>query len=122
MLSYSVNVFFRCPGLLAAHDKGEAERYLFVGTEGTWGNVTVVDGKSEWRLTVIGSNARLDMGAFDARAAVHRAMGRDDVPFELIAVRAVAPQPRPSPRTIARAASSSPAMPRMSCRRPAGSA
>ncbi len=87
VLSYSVNVFFRCPGLLAAHDKGEAERYLFVGTEGTWGNATVVDGKSEWRLTVIGSNARLDMGAFDARAAVHRAMGREDVPFELIAVR-----------------------------------
>ena len=87
VLSYSVNVFFRCPGFLAAHDKGEAERYLFVGTEGTWGNATVVDGKEEWRLTVIGSSTRVDMDAFDARAAVHRAMGRDDVPFELIAVR-----------------------------------
>ncbi len=87
VLSYSVNVFFRCPGFLAAHDKGEAERYLFVGTHGTWGNITVVNGKEEWRLTVIGSNARVDMDAFDARAAVRRAMGRDDVPFELIAVR-----------------------------------
>ena len=27
------------------------------------------------------------MDAFDARAAVRRAIGRDDVPFELIAVR-----------------------------------
>jgi 2-polyprenyl-6-methoxyphenol hydroxylase-like FAD-dependent oxidoreductase len=87
VLSYSVNVFFRCRDFLRGHDKGEAERYLFVGSEGTWGNATVVDGKEEWRLTVIGSNARVDMGAFDARAAVHRAMGRDDVPFELIAVR-----------------------------------
>jgi 2-polyprenyl-6-methoxyphenol hydroxylase-like FAD-dependent oxidoreductase len=87
VLSYSVNVFFRCPGFLAAHDKGEAERYLFVGTQGTWANATVVDGKEEWRLTVIGSNARVDMDAFDAGAAIRRAMGRDEVPFELIAVR-----------------------------------
>jgi 2-polyprenyl-6-methoxyphenol hydroxylase-like FAD-dependent oxidoreductase len=87
VLSYSVNVFFRAPGLLAAHDKGEAERYLFVGREGTWGNITVVDGHAEWRLTVIGSSARVDMDAFDAPAAVRRAIGRDDVPFELIAVK-----------------------------------
>ncbi len=87
VLSYSVNVFFRCPGFLAAHDKGEAERYLFVGPQGTWGNATVVDGKEEWRLTVLGSTARIDMDSFDARAAVRRALGRDDVPFDLIAVR-----------------------------------
>ena len=87
VMSYSVNIFFRCPGFLAAHDKGEAERYLFVGTRGTWGNITVVDGNEEWRLTVIGTDARVDMSAFDARAEVMRAMGRSDVPFELIAVR-----------------------------------
>ena len=86
-LGYSVNIFFRCPGLLTAHDKGQAERYLFVGPTGTWGNITVVDGHSTWRLTVIGGKDRFDLDAFDAPAQVRRALGRDDVPFELIAVK-----------------------------------
>lgn len=87
VLGYSINIFFRSPELLRAHDKGEAERYLFIGTEGTWGNITVVDGKESWRLTVIGSSDKMDLSQFDARAQVRRAIGRDDIPFELIAVK-----------------------------------
>ena len=44
LLSYSINVLIRAPGLVARHRMGEAERYLFVGPSGTWGNLTVVDG------------------------------------------------------------------------------
>ncbi|MFI5011671.1 MAG: FAD-dependent monooxygenase [Hyphomicrobiales bacterium] len=86
-LGYSINIFFRSPRLLSSHDKGEAERYLFVGPEGTWGNITVVDGKETWRLTVLGSPEKMDLTAFDARAEVRRAIGRDDVAFDLIAVK-----------------------------------
>ena len=86
-LSYSINIFFRAPDLVRHHDKGEAERYLLIGPSGTWGNVTVVDGEDEWRLTVIGSDARVDMAAFDARGWLARALGRDDVPVEIIAVK-----------------------------------
>jgi len=86
-LGYSINIFFRCPGLLGAHDKGQAERYLFVGRTGTWGNITVVDGHSTWRLTVIGGAGKFDLAAFDPAEHVRRALGRDDVPFELIAVK-----------------------------------
>jgi 2-polyprenyl-6-methoxyphenol hydroxylase-like FAD-dependent oxidoreductase len=87
VLGYSINIFFRSPDLLRSHDKGEAERYLFISTEGTWGNITVVDGKESWRLTVIGSSDKMDLSQFDAEARVRRAIGRDDVRFELIAVK-----------------------------------
>jgi 2-polyprenyl-6-methoxyphenol hydroxylase-like FAD-dependent oxidoreductase len=86
VLGYSVNIFFRAPGLLRAHDKGQAERYLFIGPEGTWGNITVVDGSDRWRLTVIGGGEKFDLAAFDPAAKVRRAIGRDDVKFDLIAV------------------------------------
>ena len=86
-LGYSINIFFRCPDLLRGHDKGQAERYLFVGPTGTWGNITVVDGHATWRLTVIGGAEKFDLDTFDPVAHVRRAIGRDDVAFELIAVK-----------------------------------
>jgi 2-polyprenyl-6-methoxyphenol hydroxylase-like FAD-dependent oxidoreductase len=87
LLGYSVNIFFRCPDLLRVTKMGEAERYLFVGPEGTWGNITVVDGRNNWRLTVLGSKEKIDLDKFDPRAMVCRALGREDVHFDLIAVK-----------------------------------
>jgi 2-polyprenyl-6-methoxyphenol hydroxylase-like FAD-dependent oxidoreductase len=83
LLSYSVNILMRVPGLVHYHSKGEAERYLFVGPEGTWGNLTVVDGNEIWRLTVLGSEQKMRLDTFDAKAHVRRAFGRDDIPFEI---------------------------------------
>jgi 2-polyprenyl-6-methoxyphenol hydroxylase-like FAD-dependent oxidoreductase len=83
LLSYSVNILVRVPGLVHYHSKGEAERYLFVGPEGTWGNLTVVDGNEIWRLTVLGSEQKMSLDTFDAKAHVRRAFGRDDIPFEI---------------------------------------
>ncbi len=82
-LSYSVNVLIRAPGLVEKHKMGPAERYLFVGPEGTWGNLTVVDGSEIWRLTVLGSEEKMDLKTFDPAAWVRRAIGRDDVAFEI---------------------------------------
>ena len=86
LLSYSVNVLVRAPGLLRQHRMGPAERYLFVGPEGTWGNLTVVDGDAIWRLTVLGSEDKLDLERFDARHWVRRAFGSDDINFEVLSV------------------------------------
>lgn len=83
LLSYSVNVLIRVPGLLNKHKMGPAERYLFVGPEGTWGNLTVVDGNEIWRLTVLGSEEKMNLATFDPAAWVRRAIGRDDVEFEI---------------------------------------
>jgi 2-polyprenyl-6-methoxyphenol hydroxylase-like FAD-dependent oxidoreductase len=86
-LSYSINIFVRCPGLLEQHDKGPAERYIFVGKTGTWANWTVVDGYDRWRITVIGNEEMMDLSKFDAHGAVRACLGSDDIPFEIISVK-----------------------------------
>lgn len=83
LLSYSINILIRAPGLLSSHRMGPAERYLFVGPEGTWGNLTVVDAEEIWRLTVLGSEDKMRLDSFDPAAWVRRAIGRDDVEFEV---------------------------------------
>ncbi len=90
-LGYSVNILFRAPQLTRRHRMGEAERYLFVGPEGTWGNVTVIDGDALWRLTVLGAEQKLDLASFDARAWVRRALGTEvagcaAIDFEVLSV------------------------------------
>lgn len=86
LLGYSVNILMRIPRLTDYHTMGEGERYLFVGPEGTWGNLTVVDGDEIWRLTVLGSEQKMDLANFDALSYVHRALGRTDVPVEILSV------------------------------------
>jgi 2-polyprenyl-6-methoxyphenol hydroxylase-like FAD-dependent oxidoreductase len=85
-LSHSISIYIRSPRLLKRHDKGPAERYLMIGSEGIWGNLTVIDGDALWRLTVLGSATRPEAGAFDADYWVRRCLGSDDIPFQIDAV------------------------------------
>jgi 2-polyprenyl-6-methoxyphenol hydroxylase-like FAD-dependent oxidoreductase len=85
-LSYSVGIMVQIKDLLKQIDKDQAERYIFVGPEGTWGNWTVVDGKDLWRFTILGSPEKLDIRRLDVAAWVRRALGRDDIPFEIQSV------------------------------------
>ena len=85
-LSYSINLLLRIPDFASQHDKGLAERYLFAGRQGVWANLTVVDGGETWRLTVLGSDAKMDLANFDADAAVRAAIGQDDARFEVTSV------------------------------------
>lgn len=86
MLSYSVNVLFKCHNLTRQHKMGEAERYIFTDASGTWGNMTVIDGKEIWRLTVLGSVEKIDLDTFDAAAWVRKALGDDQISFDVISV------------------------------------
>ena len=90
LLSYSVNILLRAPGLLKHHPMGQAERYMFVGPNGMWGNLTVVDGKEIWRLTVLGSEEKMNLESFNAREWVLRALGTEKdperIPFEITSV------------------------------------
>ncbi|MFW7344530.1 MAG: FAD-dependent monooxygenase [Pigmentiphaga sp.] len=85
-LNYSMSVLFSCPGLLEQCGKQAAERFLLIGPEGTWGNVTVIDGRDVWRLTVYGTASKFDMDAFDARAWVLRALGTDRIAFDVVSI------------------------------------
>ena len=54
VLTYTTNVIFRCPHLLALHDKGKAYRHIFIGPEGTWATIVAINGRDEWRFSLIG--------------------------------------------------------------------
>ena len=62
--------------LPSQHDKGKAFRYVFVGPEGTWSFLSIVDGKDLWRLQLVD----IDEGRLqntDIPALVRRCMGGD---------------------------------------------
>jgi len=84
-LSYSLGITVRIPDFMAHSHYGAAERFIFLGPEGTWGNLTTVDGGDLWRLTVIGSEEKLDLRKLDVAAWMRRALGRD-APFETMAL------------------------------------
>ena len=86
VLSYSVGIYLRAPGLLNKHDKGPAERYIFLGPDGAWGHLTVVDGSELWRMTVIGSEDKIEAADFDAEGWVRRGFGSRDIDFTIESV------------------------------------
>lgn len=86
VLSYSVGIYFTAPRLIEFHKMGMGTRYWLIGEEGTWGNLTVVDGKDHWRLTITGSQEKVEAKNFDAAYWLRRCLGRDDIPHRIDAV------------------------------------
>ena len=75
-IDWSMTIYLRIPDLHAQHEKGKAFRYVFVGPEGTWSFLSIVDGKDLWRLQLVD----LDEGRLqnaDILALMRRCMGRD---------------------------------------------
>jgi 2-polyprenyl-6-methoxyphenol hydroxylase-like FAD-dependent oxidoreductase len=85
VLTYTTNVIFRCPHLLALHDKGKAYRHIFIGPEGTWSTIVAINGRDEWRFSIIGGAEQRDYSTEDIKAAIRRAVGRD-FDFEILSV------------------------------------
>lgn len=85
-LSNSVGIYFTAPNLHAYHKMGKGTRYWMIGEEGTWGNLTVVDGSDVWRLTISGSHLPVDMDDFDADALLRRCLGDDSIKYTITAV------------------------------------
>ncbi len=82
-LGYTLSVIVRIEDLARYHPLGEAERFLFISPEGTWGNFTTIDGRSLYRFSVVGLDEKIDPADLDIAGMVRRALGRDDVDFEL---------------------------------------
>ena len=85
VLTYTTNVIFRCPDLLALHDKGKAYRHIFIGPEGTWSTIVAINGRDQWRFSIIGSTAQREYTTEQIKAAIRRAVGRD-FEFEILSV------------------------------------
>jgi 2-polyprenyl-6-methoxyphenol hydroxylase-like FAD-dependent oxidoreductase len=85
VLTYTTNVIFRCPHLLSLHDKGKAYRHIFIGPEGTWSTIVAINGRDQWRFSLIGSETPRDYSNDEIAAAIRRAVGRD-FEFEILTV------------------------------------
>jgi 2-polyprenyl-6-methoxyphenol hydroxylase-like FAD-dependent oxidoreductase len=77
VLTYTTNVIFRCAHLLSLHDKGKAYRHIFIGPEGTWATIVAINGRDEWRFSIIGGAELREHTTDDIKAAIRRAVGRD---------------------------------------------
>ena len=85
VLTYTTNVIFRCPHLLSLHDKGKAYRHIFIGPEGTWATIVAINGRDEWRFSIIGSSQQREYTTDEIKAAIRRAVGCD-FEFEILSV------------------------------------
>jgi hypothetical protein len=67
---------------------GRCERWMFLAPDGTWGNITTVDGRGLYRFTIIGSPERIAPDKLDVGALLRRAIGDDtvDVPWQVVNV------------------------------------
>jgi 2-polyprenyl-6-methoxyphenol hydroxylase-like FAD-dependent oxidoreductase len=80
LLTHTTNVIFRADNLDALHHTRPGYRYIFVGPEGTWATLVAINGRDQWRMSIIGSQEPRTYTEDELKAFAHRAMGR---PFEL---------------------------------------
>lgn len=79
VLTYTTNIIFRCEGLEQLHDKKPGYRFIFIGPEGTWATLVAINGRDEWRFSLVGDAEKRTITEAEARAAIVRAVGK---PFE----------------------------------------
>jgi 2-polyprenyl-6-methoxyphenol hydroxylase-like FAD-dependent oxidoreductase len=79
VLTYTTNIIFRCDNLEQLHDKKPGYRFIFIGPEGTWATLVAINGRDQWRFSLIGDADKRTLTEEEARAAIIRAVGR---PFE----------------------------------------
>ena len=85
-LTHTTNIIFRCAGFEALHDKRPGYRFIFVGPEGTWATIVAINGRDEWRMSVIrAGDGRTALGEAEVRAAIRRAVGVD-FDYEILSV------------------------------------
>jgi len=84
-LTYTTNIIFRCAGLAARHPGRKPYRYIFIGPEGTWATIVAINGRDQWRMSIIGGTAPRDLATDEIHAAIRRAIGRS-LRYEILSV------------------------------------
>lgn len=84
-LTYTTNVVFRTENLEALHNKKKAYRYIFIGPEGTWATLVAINGRDQWRFSLVGDSNKVTHDEAHMRAAIQRAVGRE-FDFEILSM------------------------------------
>ncbi|HSW18189.1 MAG TPA: FAD-dependent monooxygenase [Ramlibacter sp.] len=85
-LTYTTNAIFECAGLEQLHDKQRAYRYIFIGPEGTWATLVAINGRDQWRFSLVGDETMRAVSEQEVCDAFRRAVGRDDFSFKTLSV------------------------------------
>ncbi len=85
-LTYTTNAIFECAGLEKLHDKKPAYRYIFIGPEGTYATVVAINGRDQWRFSIVGDETMRTLTEEDVCRVFRRAVGRDDFAFKTLSV------------------------------------
>lgn len=77
VLTHTTNVIFRCPGFNALHDKAPGYRYMIVGEGGVWATIVAINGRDQWRMSIVGNaQERPRYSEDELKAFACRALGR----------------------------------------------
>lgn len=82
-LGYAISSIVRVD-LSKYHSWTSAERFMFIGPDGTWGNFTTIDGRSLWRFSIVGGKEKVDLSTIDMDALLRKALGGDAPEYEII--------------------------------------
>jgi 2-polyprenyl-6-methoxyphenol hydroxylase-like FAD-dependent oxidoreductase len=86
VLTYTTNVIFRCDGLESLHDIAPAYRYIFLDCDGVWATLVAINGRDQWRFSIVGSSDDAhERSEAEIRGAIRRAVGRD-FDYEIVSV------------------------------------
>lgn len=78
LFNYTTNVLFRSPDLFAYHDKRPGYRWIFIGPEGTYGTMSAINGRDQWRAQLFAEQGKPLTGD-EVRIRLERMIG---CPFE----------------------------------------
>lgn len=85
-LTYTTNIIFRRAGFEALHDKAPGYRYIFLDEDGTWATIVAINGRDEWRFSIIGNrHERRELTEDEIEGAIRRAVGRD-FDYEILSI------------------------------------
>ena len=82
-LSFDINMFFESQDVMRFHRKHQAMMYWLYGADGFWGQFIAVDGRGLWRLSMNTPELITDPDSFDAHKWIRKALGSDDITYDL---------------------------------------
>ncbi len=85
-LTYTTNVIFRCDGFEKIHGRPVGYRFIFIDEVGTWATIVAINGRDEWRYSIIRSgDGSRDLTEDEVRANILKAVGTE-FDYEILSI------------------------------------